>query len=61
MILINECWESVETLQDVSKVIRECYNRELANELDDLIDAKEFEIKELEIEIESLQEALGYL
>lgn len=59
MILINDCWENVATLQDVSKVIREYYNRELANELDNLIDEKEFEIKGLEIEIDSLQEELG--
>ena len=59
MILINDCWENVATLQDVSKVIREYYNRELANELDNLIDEKEFEIKGLEMEIDSLQEELG--
>ena len=59
MILINDCWENVATLQDVSKVIREYYNRELANELDNLIDEKESEIKGLEMEIDSLQEELG--
>ena len=56
MILINDCWENVETLRDVSKVIREYYNRELADELDELIDAKELEIEELEKEIEALEE-----
>ena len=56
MILINDCWENVETLEDVSRIVREYYNRELADELDDLVNAKEFEIEELEKEIEALQD-----
>ena len=55
LILINDYWESVETLEDVSRVIREYYNRELADELDDLINAKEFEIEELMEEISNLR------
>ena len=46
MILINGNWESVETLRDVSRVVREYYNRELADELDELIDVQEFEVEE---------------
>lgn len=52
MILINDCWENVETLEDVSRVVREYYNRELADEMDDLINAKETEIAELFSELQ---------
>ena len=37
MILINGNWEQVNDLQDVSKIIREYYNYELADKLDALI------------------------
>ena len=37
MILVNDNWEQIYDLQDVSKIIREYYNRDLADELDKLI------------------------
>ena len=37
MILVNDNWEQIYDLQDVSKIIRENYNRNLADELDKLI------------------------
>lgn len=37
MILVNDNWEQVNDLQDVSKIIRENYNYDLADELDKLI------------------------
>ena len=37
MILINDNWEQIYDLQDVSKIIRENYNEDLADELDKLI------------------------
>ena len=37
MILVNDNWEQIYDLQDVSKIIRENYNRDLADELDELI------------------------
>ena len=37
LILINDNWEHISDLQDVSKIIRENYNRDLADELDKLI------------------------
>lgn len=37
MILINGYWEQIYDLQDISKIIRENYNRDLADELDRLI------------------------
>lgn len=37
MILVNNNWEQVCVLQDISKIIRENYNEDLADELDKLI------------------------
>ena len=37
MILVNDNWEQIRDLQDVSKIIREYYNKDLADELDELI------------------------
>lgn len=37
MILVNGSWEIVEDLKDVSKIIREYYNEELADKLDYLL------------------------
>ena len=37
MILVKDNWEQIYDLQDVSKIIRENYNRDLADELDKLI------------------------
>lgn len=37
MILVNDNWEQIYDLQDVSKIIRENYNEDLADELDKLI------------------------
>ena len=37
MVLVNDNWEHIYDLQDVSKIIREYYNRDLADELDKLI------------------------
>ena len=37
MIYIEGHWETVNTLQDVARVIREYYNRDLADALEELI------------------------
>jgi hypothetical protein len=37
MILVKNIWLSVRNLQDISYIIREYYNRDLADELDKLI------------------------
>lgn len=37
-ILIDTHWEDVDDLYDVSRIIREYYNRELANKLDEFIE-----------------------
>ncbi len=70
MILVNDNWKPVHDLQDISKIIRENYNEELADELDKLIpehtkeeyeglqydfDLKCEKISDLEDEISSLE------
>lgn len=37
MILINDIWHTVRDLEDISNLIREYYNRDLADEMDKLI------------------------
>ena len=37
MILVNDNWEQVNDLQDVSKIVREYFNEDLADELDKII------------------------
>ena len=37
MVLINDNWEEVRDLVDISKIIREYYNRDLADEMDEMI------------------------
>jgi hypothetical protein len=51
LLSINGNWEKIETLEDVSRVIREYYNRELADEMDELIDTFNFETEELREEL----------
>ena len=70
MILVNDNWEQIYDLQDISNIIRENYNRDLADELDKLIPEhtdeeyedlqndlwdKENQIDDLESEISTLE------
>lgn len=73
MMKVNEYWERVETLSDISRVIREHYNSELADKMDELIDntnknvyhhdkqEMEDRIMELEGVIEEIQGLVRYL
>lgn len=76
MILVNDNWEQVYDLQDVSKIIRENYNEDLADELDKLIPEhtdEEYEglqwdydqecdkVTDLENEIDNLKEEIERL
>ena len=45
---INGHWETINNVHDISRIVREYYNSELANELDNLIETQEDEIKRLE-------------
>lgn len=47
MYLIEGHWETLDNLHDISRVIREYYNPDLADILDELIEAQEDEIKRL--------------
>lgn len=66
MILINDNWEMVRDLQDVSNIIREYYNYDLADELDNLIpehtDEEYYDLEDelncKENEIDSLEDEL---
>jgi len=74
--LVNDNWEQIHDLQDISKIIRENYNEELADALDKLIPEhtnEEYEelqwdfnlkcekISDLEDEISSLESENGDL
>lgn len=51
MMNIEGHWETVTSLQDVARIIREYYNRELADEMDKLIEIQEDEIRDLQLEL----------
>lgn len=51
MMYIEKHWETVDNLRDVSRIVREYYNRELADRLDVLIEIEEDEIKELKSDL----------
>lgn len=58
MMNIEGHWETIDDLRDVSRIIREYYNRDLADEIDRLIEIKEEEIKTLENDIINLESYL---
>ena len=68
MILINDNWEQIYDLQDVSKIIREYYNRDLADELDKLIpehtneeyEDLESQLSDKDFEISNLEDEISY-
>mgnify|MGYP003301479923 CR=1 FL=1 len=51
MKYIEGHWETIDDLRDISRVIREYYNRELADEIDKLIEIQENKIKSLKEEM----------
>jgi hypothetical protein len=59
MMNIDGHWETVETLHDVSRMIREYYNYELADKLDELIseieDNNSSYVRELEDTIDAIR------
>lgn len=60
MIRIEGHWETLDTLEDVSRVIREYYNEELADELDGFIEEQEAYIDDLKNEIINLDNLLEF-
>ena len=41
MILINDIWHDPKDLDDVSKIIRELFNEELADKMDELVEVND--------------------
>lgn len=60
MMYIEKHWETIDNLRDISRVIREYYNPELADELDEFIAEQEEYIDELKNEIVNLDNILEY-
>lgn len=53
MVLINDNWEKVRDLKDVSKIIREYFNEDLADEMDKMIpEYTDEEYQDLEWQLE---------
>lgn len=60
MMYIEKHWETIDNLRDVSRVIREYYNRELADELDGFIEEQEEYINGLKDDIVNLENWLEF-
>lgn len=53
MVLIDDNWEEVRDLEDVSKIIREYFNEDLADEMDKMIpEHTDEEYQDLEWQLE---------
>ena len=48
MMYVEGHWETVDTLSDISRIVREYYNYELADVLDELIETTKIPDYELE-------------
>ena len=55
MVCIEGHWEKIETLEDISRIIREYYSYELADELDELIPSTR-EAEELQMAVDMLRD-----
>lgn len=60
MMYIEGHWETVDSLEDVARVVREYYNRELADEIDKLVEEQEGYIANLKNEIINLDNLLEF-
>lgn len=60
MMYIEKHWETIDNLRDVSRVVREYYNRELADEMDIFIEEQEEYINELKDDIVNLENWLEF-
>ena len=65
MILINDIWHDPKDLDDVSKIFRELFNEELADKMDDLVEASnrdyEDNLEWKDNEIDNLNEEIDNL
>lgn len=68
MILVNGNWEKVQDIYDISKIIRQQFNSDLADELDKLVPNHtdeeyyklEYKLEEKYSEISELEDELSY-
>jgi hypothetical protein len=51
VIYIQGHWETVDSLRDIERIIKEYYNEELADEMHKLIEAQDAEIRNLQLEL----------
>lgn len=58
MMYIEGHWESVDSLQDIAKIVREYYNPELADVMDELIPDNICSVEDLE-ELEGLRDIIS--
>lgn len=58
MMYIEGHWENIDTLQDITKIIREYYNPELADVMEELIPDDSYSEEDLE-ELESLRDIIS--
>ena len=65
MILINDIWHDPKDLDDVSKIIRELFNEDLADKMDELVEASnrdyEDNLEWKDNEIDNLNEEINNL
>lgn len=68
MMYIKNHWESINSLDDVARVVREYYNYELADKIDELneilsnkIERLEYQIDDLEYQIDDLEYQISEL
>ena len=60
MLHIEGRWETVDNLRDVSRIIRECYNSELADEMDSLVENYEVQEK-YEKQVRELEDVIDQI
>lgn len=60
MVQIEGHWETIDTLQDVSRIIREYYNNELADEVDRLVENYEVQEK-YEEQVRELEDVIDQI
>lgn len=65
MVLVNDNWEQVNNFEDISNIIREHYNYDLADELDKLIrtipEHPDWEYYEVKYDLEEVEWAFSEL
>lgn len=59
MVFINGHWENVDNLNDVSNIIRDSFNTDLADAMDKLLTKMDKLLTKMEQKSDSLEEELG--